>query len=413
MCGIDHKKADLDERSRFSFTSKRTEAAYEAFMQEPLIGGCVLISTCNRTEFWIHTRGHDYISPTELLCGYLGVPGKSCRDVFLERRCSEAIDHLFRLTAGLESKIIGEGQILTQVGDAIAFARSCYASDNTLEVLFRKAVTAGKRVRTETDLSTADRSVIHTALEKLAEEGFSPEGRNCLVIGNGMMGRLSAGVLLEKGALVTMTVRKYHKGIVEIPHGCSTIDYEDRYSIIPGQDLIVSATASPNFTLTADCLSELSAAHELMIIDLAVPRDVEPAAKEIAGIRLYDIDSFQIDMQSDRFKMNLDKAERIIEEVKADFYAWREARDMMPVLTKLKKKAGEDVTLRMSPYLKHIPLDPEEKDVLKNEISGASERTVNHLLFTLKSHMSDGAFREMIDAMETIADHKANKKEGK
>ena len=406
MCGIDHKKADLDERSRFSFTSKKTEEAYEIFLKEPLVGGCVLLSTCNRTEFWIHTRGHDYVSPTEMLCGHLGISADSCRDIFTERKSDEAIDHIFRLTAGLESKIIGEGQILTQVGDAIAFARSCYASDNTLEVLFRKAVTAGKRVRTETDLSTADRSVIHTALDRMAEMGFFPKGRNCLVIGNGMMGRLAAAVLLEKGASVTMTVRKYHKGVVEIPHGCNTTDYENRYEVIPYQDLVVSATASPNFTLTADRLSDIIPDKGINIIDLAVPRDVEPGVGELPGVSLFDIDSFQIDMQSDRFRMNLDKAENIIEEVKADFYAWREGRDLMPVLEKLKRNAGVDVTLRMKPYLKHVPLDQDEKQILIGEITGASERMVNHLMFTLKAHMSDGAFREMLDAMETVADHK-------
>ena len=185
MCGIDHKKAGLDERSRFSFTSKKTEKAYEAFKADQRLGGCVLLSTCNRTEFWIHTRGHDAVSPTEILCSHLGISAENSRDYFLEREGRTAVDHLFRLSAGLESRIIGEGQILTQVGDAIAFARSCYASDNTLEVLFRKAVTAGKRVRTETDLSTADRSVIHTALDRLAEDGFRPEGRRSTATGVG------------------------------------------------------------------------------------------------------------------------------------------------------------------------------------------------------------------------------------
>ncbi len=410
MCGIDHKRADLDTRSRFSLTSKKIEEAYEAFRCEPLVGGTVIISTCNRTELWVHTRGHGKLSPAKLLLDFLRLPAGEDGALFEERCSKDAIDHLFRLSAGLESKIVGEGQILTQVSDAIAHARSCYASDNTLEVLFRLAVTAGKRVRTETDLSVADRSVIHTALERMKEEGFEPENRNCLVIGNGMMGKLSAQVLLERGAHVTMTVRRYHKGVVDIPRGCEVISYEDRYGAIPQSDLVVSATASPNFTLTADRLSELALPGDLPVLDLAVPRDVEPEAAGIAGLKLYDIDSFHIDTQSEKFKLNIEKAERIIEEVKADFYAWREGRDLMPVIGSLKEKAGKDVCLRMSPYLKHAPLDAEQKAVLTGEISGAAERMINHMFFALKANMTDGAFREMLDAMRVIVNNDKKEK---
>ena len=410
MTGIDHKKAELDIRSRFSFNSKDIAKAYEDFLKIPDIGGCVIISTCNRTELWIHTIGHKDISPTNILCDYFDLPADECRGFFAERKSRDAVGHLFRLAAGLESRIVGEGQILTQVGDAVAFARKCYASDNTLEVLFRKAVEAGKRVRTETDFSTADRSVIHAALEKMDGKGFSPAGKKCLVIGNGMMGRIAAQVLMEKGAVVTMTVRKYHRGVVDVPAGCETVGYEERYNILSGQDLVVSATASPNYTLTNEELSLLAPDHIIPVLDLAVPRDVETEVAALPWISLYDIDSFEIDMRTDKLMLNLEKAEKIIEEVKADFYAWKEGRDLIPVLNRLKKHAGEDVTSRMTPYLKRIPLEQDEKSTLIGEIAGASERTLNHLLFALKSNMSDEAFHEMLNAMETVADHKDKEK---
>ena len=412
MAGVDHKKADLDTRSRFSFTSKKTEALYEKMKEHPDVNGCVLISTCNRTEFWIHTRKHKEVSPARIFCGHLGLNFEEFEPFLVERSRQEAVDHLFRLAAGLESKIIGEGQILTQTGDALAFARKCYAADNTLEVLFRLAVTAGKRVRTETDLSVADRSVIKTALENLKKKGFEAKNKKTLVIGNGMMGKLAAKVLLEEGADVTMTVRRYHSGVVDIPEGCEVTGYENRYEVLGGCDLIVSATASPNFTLTKENLEKIDSDHAIPVLDLAVPRDVEPKAGELAWVDLYDIDSFHIDIENERFKANVKKAEGIIEEEKEQFYSWLEGRDYMPTVNFLKDRVGRDVSLRMTPVIRKLPLEKEQKDLLFGQVSAASERMMNHLLFSLKADMSDTAFREMLDAMEKVMQYDKKNSKG-
>ena len=402
MAGVDHNKADLDVRSVFSFTSKRMALAYETFMDMDEVNGCVMISTCNRMEIWFSVKHTATFSPVQLLCDHIEVDAEKYSPYFVEREDSEAVDHLFRLAAGLESKIVGEDQIITQVGDAVAFARSCYATDNALEVLFRQAITAGKRVRTETDLSTADRSVIHTALRMLGEEGISVDGKKCMVIGNGMMGKLSAQTLMDYGADVTVTVRKYHSGVVDIPLGCKRIDYDERYGLLPECDMVVSATSSPNYTITLEKMNELSVDHTIPMIDLAVPRDIDPEIKALSWISLYDIDSFHIDVQSEKFKKNLAKAEEILNEEKERFYEWYEGRDFVPMIQALKKKAGGDVSVRMTPYMKHVPLESEEKEQLITEVEGASERMMNHLLFGLRAKLSDKTFRDVLDAMEEL-----------
>lgn len=402
MTGVDHTKAELDVRSVFSFTQKRMALAYEMFLNRDEIDGCVMISTCNRMELWLSVKENADFSPVLLLCDFIGADAEQYSDYFAEREGTEAVDHLFRLAAGLESRIVGEDQILTQVGDALAYARSCYATDNTLEVLFRLAVTAGKRIRTETDLSTADRSVIHTALRMLEEEGITVSGKKCMVIGNGMMGRLSAQTLMDHGADVTVTVRKYHSGVVDIPFGCKRIIYDERYGMLPECDLIVSATSSPNYTLTVERLSGLTADHTIPMIDLAVPRDIEPAAAELSWVRLYDIDAFHIDIQSEKFKWNLAKAEGILKEEMDHFYDWYEGKDFIPVIRELKKRASCDVSARMTPAFKHLTLENERKQELIREVEGASERMMNHLLFSMRTRLSDRTFREMLDAMAEV-----------
>ncbi len=402
MIGIDHNKADLDVRSVFSFTSKKMAEALEFFMSQSGVEGAVMISTCNRTELWLNTSKELIDPPVQLLCDHMGIEREQYDQFFIERENKEAVSHLFRLAAGLESKIVGEGQILTQIGDAAAFARSCYATDNTMEVLFRQAVTAGKRVRTEADLSTADRSVIHTALAMLREEGITVEGKKCMVIGNGMMGRLSAQTLMDQGADVTVTVRKYHSGVVDIPFGASRISYDERYGLLPDCDMIVSATSSPNYTLTVQELEKLSIDHPIPVIDLAVPRDVEPGVEQFSWASLYDIDSFHIDIHSEKFKANLEKAETILDEEKEHFREWYEGRDIVPTIQALKKTAGEDVRLRMTPLFKKMALEEGQKDHLAKEVKGASERMMNHLLFGLKGQLSDDTFREVLDAMTRV-----------
>ncbi len=403
MAGIDHTKANLDVRSVFSLTKKKMAQAYEAFLQRPGIDGCVLLSTCNRMEIWLSGSEEAVGDPVYLLCEFLNVDPEMYTVYFRVRTGESAVSHLFRLAAGLESRIIGEDQILTQVGDALVYARSCAATDHTLEVLLRLAVTAGKRVKTETVLSTADRSVIHTALKQLEGEGITVEGKTCMVIGNGMMGRLTAQTLLEHGADVTVTVRQYRSGIVDIPRECKRINYDDRMQLFPECDLVFSATSSPNYTLRLEQMENLSMDHIMPMIDLAVPRDIEPEIGRLPWARLYDIDSFHIDLEASRtLKENLKKAEEILEEEKKEFYDWYEGRDLVPRIQHMKETIGKDVRGRMVPALRQAHLEKEEKAAMEESIARASSNMMNRLLFGLKEKLSDQEFAHCLDAMEEM-----------
>ena len=402
MVGVDHTRADLDVRGAFSFTKKKIQEAYEHFRSQGDICGNVILSTCNRMEWWLSVTEEADFSPAGLICAFLGLEEERYAPFLVERRGSEAVDHFFRLAAGLESRIVGEDQILTQVGEALQLARTLGAADNTLEVLFRQGITAGKRVKTETDLSSADSSVIHTALRMLEEKGFSAAGKKCMVIGNGMMGRLSATALMEKGADVTVTVRQYHSGVVDIPRGCKLIGYTERYGLLPSCDLVVSATSSPNVTLRRCELEKLSPDHEVCLVDLAVPRDIEPEAGTLPRFTLYDIDAFQIDLRTEKFRRNITRAEEILAEEKKEFYAWYEGRDIVPRIQALKALSARDVDARLTPVYRSVPLDAEEKAALKREVEGAAQRMMNRLLFGARARLPEGVFSQCIEAMECV-----------
>ena len=141
MIGVDHTKADLDVRGVFSFTKKKLQEAYAHFRSVPEINGNVILSTCNRMEWWLSVSEDASFSPAALLCDFLGLDRAAYAPFLTERRGGEAVDHFFRLSAGLESRIVGEDQILTQVGEALLLSREAYAADHTLEVLFRQGIT--------------------------------------------------------------------------------------------------------------------------------------------------------------------------------------------------------------------------------------------------------------------------------
>ncbi len=402
MIGIDYDRASVDIRAGFSFTKKNAAAAMERLKREQGVLGCIILSTCNRMEIWASAQEEWQGSLYEFLCREKEkVPGEF-REYFVQRTGKEAVEHLFYLASGLKSQILAEDQILTQVKDALALAREAYCTDNVLEVLFRMAVTAAKRVKTEVSFSRGNISVIHQALDCLENQGFSLRGKTCMVIGNGEMGKLAALALKEAGADVTVTVRQYRSGIVSIPKGCDRINYGDRMEFLPKCDLAVSATASPNYTLTRQLLEEEDIPGHMVLIDLAVPRDIEPSAGTLPNVTLYDIDSFKINTLSPKMQASMDKAGVILAEQQEEFYNWYDGHDLIPRIRDIKKEAVEDLNLRIMKILRKTPMEDADREKLLNAIDTAAAKVVNKMIFGLRDSLEQEAFKNCVEGLEQL-----------
>lgn len=403
MVGIDYNKASVDIRAQFSFTKKNAAAAMEKLKEAPGILGCIILSTCNRMEIWASTQEEWEGSLFDFLCEEKGKNPEEFRRYFVERKEEEAIEHLFYLTSGLKSQILAEDQIIAQVKDALSMARDVYCTDNVLEVLFRMAVTAAKRVKTEVVFSRGNSSVIHQAIQKLRETGYSLDGSNCMVIGNGEMGKVAALALAEAGAHVTVTVRQYRSGIVSIPKGCDRINYGERMEFLPSCDLIVSATASPNFTLTKELIQQAATGKKQQIlIDLAVPRDIEPSVNEIEGITLYDIDSFKIDTNSLELQESMQKAAAILREQMEDFYCWYDGRSLIPRIQDIQAEAVQDLNLRILKILRKTPMEDEDRENLLNAIDVAAGKVVSKMMFGLRDTLEKEEFINCVEGLEKL-----------
>lgn len=399
MAGIDHTLAEVQIREKYAFTRKSACKAMDIIHREPGVEGCVILSTCNRTEIYISsTKESEPVDMCSLLCRIYGMDKEFYAEFFVERSGEDAVSHLFFLAAGLESKIMGEDQILTQVGDALALSREVYAADSALEVLFRQAVTAGKKVKAQIPLDKGNHSAPDLAIERLLSMGFDISGKNCMVIGNGMMGKLTALKLKEAGADVTVTVREYKSGIVEIPPGCKRINYGERYEYLPQCDFVFSATASSNVTITREKTMSAGWKAGLCFIDLAVPRDIEPQVAKLSQVRLFDIDDFSIDPYSQEMKEQYEKASALLEEGVLEYTGWYFSRDLIPAIEKIGSNAAKDVSgrLRFSRFAE----GKEKQEILKEAVEDSSGKVIRHLLFVLRDKLSPESLIKIIQILE-------------
>lgn len=396
MIGIDHNLAEIAVREKFYFTKSQTAALMEKWKTYKGIQGMVLLSTCNRMEIYVNLteENEDYC---EKLCLEKDIKDMQYRSFFCKREGEEAVRHLFEMTAGLRSLIVGEDQILTQVKDALSFARQEYATDNVLEVLFRQAVTTAKKVKTKA-FFLKDISVAGEAVKHLKKQGMTLVGKKCLVIGNGIMGRLTAQALLEEGANVTVTVRQYHKGIVDTPAGTTRIDYGRRYEILPDCDYVFSATSSPNLTITKEGLEGCKPKKNQIFVDLAVPRDMEPAIKELSHVTLYDVDDFALENISPDMEREWKKAYVLIEEGIEEFQNWYECRGLVPIAQKIAALAAEDMCGRLEKPFGKIEED-RRRELLKT-VGESGEKVTASLLYALRDELDTDMFRRCLEILE-------------
>jgi glutamyl-tRNA reductase len=350
--GVSHKTAPLDLRERLSLTEGRAVGALADLTAAGGIHEAAAISTCNRTELYlivsdpveaestalgVLTRQAE-IRPTELL-GHL-----------YSLRAGDAARHLLQVTAGLDSMILGEAEIQGQVKRAYELALVEGSTGPILNRLFRGALAAGKRVRTETAVSQKGVSIPSVAVE-LAQRTLGDLGkRRVLVIGAGETAELTARALAARGVeTVFIANRRYDRAIgLAQRFGGEAVRFED----LPGQlsraDIVVSATNSPHHIVEPDELTQVMADRQdrpLLVIDLAVPRDVEPSCREIGGVSLHDVDDVQgiVERNASGREAEARRADSLLDVELARFERWLGSLEVLPTITAMRERGDEIV----------------------------------------------------------------------
>lgn len=325
MSYIDHRRADISERELFTFTSPEVCQLYNRIKEfEDILGG-VLIATCNRTELYLSMRDGKFYDPFDLICDIKNQDAAAMSRVKKTISGHDAIRHLMLVASGTESQIWGDAQIISQVRDAARVAKEQKTTDSILNVLFRNAISAGKKVKTNIDFNISDNSTALKAVSILKEHDNI---NKVLIIGNGVIGRLVGESLVANKFESTMTLRQFKSGAISVPRKIDTVNYAERYSVISEYDAVISATLSPHYTLHYEDMKNIERWPKVFI-DLAMPRDIDPRIVESDTAEnprelpeYYDLDMISKDEVIESKEDHMFEVNEIINEFEQEFYRW-------------------------------------------------------------------------------------------
>ncbi len=352
VVGLSHRTAPVEVRERFAFSATELPDALVHVLESQGVTEATLVSTCNRTEFYLHLTDADAAIPyvIETLAKQAnGLPKPAERYIYVKRE-QEAVAHLYRVVSGLDSMVLGEVQIQGQVREAYDTARSLTGQRQAVRAvfnrLFQSALSVGGRVRTETRLSEGAASVPSAAVD-LAKKIFgSLRGRRGMVLGAGDMGELTLECLVGEGVTSVMVASRNMMRAQKVAEkfGGTSIAFSNFWDVLADMDIVITSTAAPHAMITLEEFRRRMPAKlksPLFIIDIAIPRDVESGVGELPNVFLYTIDDLQhiVTANVERRKAELPKAESIIEDEVDKFWRWYSGLRAVPFIKQLRDRA--------------------------------------------------------------------------
>jgi len=347
LLGVSHQTAPIDVREQLDFSSRDVGAAVEALAARYSAGEAVVLSTCNRSEIYVASEDPERARQelVDFLGNYHGLPPQAFEGHVFAHTDEDATRHLFRVAAGLDSLVVGEPQILGQVKDAFQVAATRQCVGPVLTRLFHTSFGVGKRVRSETGLGEGAISVGYAAVA-LARKIFGRlDGRGVLVVGAGEISTITAQHLRAQGVgeiIITSRTATHADALAADVNG-RAIPWNDMRAALEAADIVITATGSPRPILSrADiaAVSDRRRGEPLFIIDIAVPRDVEPSVGEIEQVFLYNVDDLQAIVQENlsRRSSEIVHAETIVSQEVERFAAWRRSRGAVPTVVALRQR---------------------------------------------------------------------------
>lgn len=345
VLGLNHKTAPVEIREQFNFNNDRVKSILRHMRTNDDIAEIVLLSTCNRTEMYMVLENpREAFAFLKRLLKHLA--GDFYKDEYFYRLTgTQCVRHLFRVAASLDSLVIGEGQILSQIKSAYQTARQSGNTDTLLNTLMNKAIAVGKRVRTETKIAFSSVSVSSAAVDLAMDILGDLRTANILIVGAGHMAELTARHLIDKGAkTIFVSNRSFdHAQILAEKFNGTAIPYRKMFEQASEADIIITSTGAPHYVLTAENLGPLIKDREkrpLILIDIAVPRDVDPALGEMKGVTVYNIDDLEnvVDINKNFRSVEAATADLIITEEIAALKERLRYYTMRPVMVQLHDK---------------------------------------------------------------------------
>jgi glutamyl-tRNA reductase len=347
LVGVNHKTAPIDLREKVAIGRDELAEATRALASVPGVLECMIVSTCNRVELLAAVDGAR-VDPAEFLFEQCAVDPALLRPHIYEHRGRDAVRHLFRVASSLDSMVVGEPQILGQVKEAFAVARAAGTVSGQLEHLLQSAFAAAKRVRTETQIGSNSVSIASVAVDLARKIFGSLHGRTVFLVGAGKMSELAARHLLEQGAgaiLVSNRTQERAERMAEQFEG-RVIPFQKLHEVAGDADIVITSTGAPHFIFRPEhghAFLHRRRNRPMFFIDIAVPRDVDPAMNGIEGIFVYDVDDLQqvaAAHMEERSRQAVD-AESLVEAEVERFHQRQRTVNVAPAIVAMQKQAEE------------------------------------------------------------------------
>ncbi len=390
LVGLSHKSAPIEVRERVALSGEALKSALLELRQSDGVEEAFVVSTCNRVEVYVRAEAD---APARR---FFTSRAPDASDHLYAKGGVEAVRHLFRVSSSVDSMILGEQQILGQVKEAYGLASAVQAAGTYVSRLCNRAFATAKRVRTETDIGKGTISMSQVAVE-LVEKIFGDlKGRAVLLAGAGKMGTLSAKALAGLGAdRILVTNRSTERGLAlaDQVHGTFR-QWEELQRLLVEADVVIVSTGAPTYVLTRDAVAAAMKARRhrsMCLIDLAVPRNVDPAAAELSDVYAYDVDDMErvVDSTQAARKGEAQRAEAIIEAEVLAFAKERETRAALPVLVHLRRRAEAIARAEAERTLSQVGAKLDDRG--RRSVEAMAQAIVNKLLHGPTTRLKEAA----------------------
>ncbi|MBU9824982.1 glutamyl-tRNA reductase [Rahnella perminowiae] len=346
--GINHKTAPVSLRERVTFSPETLDQALSSLLQQPLVQGGVVLSTCNRTELYLSVEQQENLQEqlVKWLCDYHHLSEDEVRKSLYWHHDNEAVSHLMRVASGLDSLVLGEPQILGQVKKAFAESQNGQAVSGELERLFQKSFSVAKRVRTETDIGASAVSVAFAACTLARQIFESLSDVSVLLVGAGETIELVARHLHQHNVRHMMIANRTRERaqVLATEVNAQVISLQDIDSRLAEADIIISSTASPLPIIGKGMVERALKARRnqpMLMVDIAVPRDIEPEVGKLPNAYLYSVDDLHSIIQNNlaQRKAAAVQAETIVEQESSNFMAWLRSQGAVEIIRDYRSRA--------------------------------------------------------------------------
>ncbi len=397
VVGLSHKTASLSLRERLALNGDDLPQALAYLANE--IGNGVILSTCNRTELYF-VAGREQARRSEALRLLAGATGANLPR--LERHTyfrlhDDAVRHLHRVAAGLDSMIFGEAEILGQVRAALQAAYQARLCNAILNRLFHSAIRAGRRVHAQTYISRHGRSVSSAAVALAHRTLGELSGKHVLVLGAGEAGTLAARSLVRAGANNVAIANRTYKRAMNLAHHlkATAVPLSQLTQALAETDIVISACGAGAPLVGKNAVAAAMAQRDgrpILLVDIAVPRDIDPAVREVCGVHLYNVDDLNLMCPAgpEERERDMAKAEAIVEEEVGRFLAWWPSLRAVPTIVALRDKLDDVRQSEMAKTFRRFPyLNPSERDGIEALTRAMVKKLLHQTLTRLKLHSED------------------------